>query len=210
MRNGLFVTLEGLDGAGKSTQIRRLAEQAQILGIETITTREPGGTETGDAIRAILLDPRFRTMTALAEAFLYAASRTQLVHEVIAPALAGGKLVICDRFLDSSLAYQAAGGGLDFDFVLAINRRAVRGCMPDRTYILDLQPEMGQVRKGETPADRVEQKPLAYHRRVRDGFLQLAQLYPARIRVLDATLPPDELFARIWEDFAPLLKKLRK
>ncbi|NLM46742.1 MAG: dTMP kinase [Firmicutes bacterium] len=210
MKKGLFVTLEGLDGAGKSTQIKLLVERAQSLGLETVTAREPGGTDAGDAIRAILLNPRFCTMTALTEAFLYAASRAQLVHEVIAPALASGKLVICDRFLDSSLAYQAAGGGLDFDFVLAINRKAVQECMPDRTYILDLQPEVGQKRRGEAAADRVEQKPLAYHRRVREGFLQLAEFFPERIRVLDAARPPDELFARIWEDLAPLLKKMEK
>jgi dTMP kinase len=210
MQKGLFVTLEGLVGGGKSTQIKRLVERAQSLGIETVTSREPGGTEAGDAIRAILLDPRFSTMTALTEAFLYAASRAQLVHEIIAPALKCGKLVICDRFLDSSLAYQAAGGGLDFDFVLSINKRAVQGCMPDRTYILDLQPELGQRRRGEAAADRVEQKPLAYHRRVRDGFLRLAEFFPERIRVLDAALPPDELFMRIWEDLTPLLKKMWK
>lgn len=205
MKKGVFITLEGLDGAGKTTQINLLSAKAQALGIATVTTREPGGTALGDAIRKILLDPSYKEMLPLTEAFLYAASRAQHVAEVIRPALAAGKLVICDRFYDSSLAYQAFGGGLAFEFVRYINEEAVKDCKPDCTFILDLEPRVGQARKGQMKADRIEQKALAFHERVREGFLQLAQKQPERITVLDATESPEAIFNAIWAKVAPLL-----
>jgi dTMP kinase len=197
MKKGLFITLEGLDGAGKTTQIALIEEKARQLGLDAIVTKEPGGTPVGDAIRMILLDPCYSEMTVLTEALLYAASRAQLVHDVIKPALQQNKLVICDRFLDSSLAYQAVGGGLDYDFVGQINRQAVDGCLPDLTFVLDLSPEESRARQ---PArDRMEQKTLAFHRRVREGFLALAEKFPHRVHIIDACRSPEEVFSEIWE-----------
>jgi dTMP kinase len=209
MKKGYFISLEGPDGAGKTTQGLRLATTARALGIETILTREPGGTRLGDAVREILLEPAFREMVPLTEVFLYAAARAQLYHEVIAPGLAAGNFLLCDRFIDSTLAYQVYGGRMDFSFVLQANLRAIYGRMPDKTFVLDLDPASGLARRGAGAADRVEQKPLSFHSRVREGFLLLARQFPERIVVLDGSLPPDELAAIIWSNVGPELEKLR-
>jgi dTMP kinase len=205
MKKGLLISFEGPDGAGKSTQIKLLAARAAELGLAFTCTREPGGTPIGDAIRALLLDTRFKEMTPLSESFLYAAARAQLFAEELQPLLDQGTLVFCDRFLDSSLAYQAYGGGLDVEFVLDINLAAVRGRLPDKTFILDLPPEEGLARRAAFVGDRIEQKPLAFHRRVREGFLILADRFPERITVIDATLPEEQVFSLIWAKVAPLL-----
>ncbi|MCR3921015.1 MAG: dTMP kinase [Firmicutes bacterium] len=209
MRKGYFITLEGPDGAGKTTQLQRLLTFAQQYGFETVNTREPGGTPVGDAVRGILLDPQYGEMIPLTEALLYAASRAQLVHEVIGPALDAGKVVICDRFIDSSLAYQAYGGELDFDFVLRTNVAAINGYMPDQTFILDLNPKEGLARRDASLADRMEQKSLAFHQRVREGFLALATRFPERIIVIAANRPVEDVFASIWENVGPALTALR-
>lgn len=209
MKKGYFVSLEGPDGAGKSTQGLRLAAAARALGVETILTREPGGTSLGDAVREILLEPAFREMVPLTEVFLYAAARAQLYHEVIAPGLAAGNFLLCDRFIDSTLAYQAYGGKMDYSFVLQANLRAIHGRLPDKTFVLDLDPASGLARRGVGAADRVEQKPLSYHSRVREGFLLLARKFPERIVVLDGSVPPDEMAAVIWNIVGPELEKLR-
>lgn len=209
MRKGYFVSLEGPDGAGKTTQGVRLAAAARELGIETILTREPGGTPLGDAVRKILLDPAFGEMVPLTEVFLYAAARAQLYQEVIAPGLAAGNFLLCDRFIDSTLAYQVYGGSMDFTFVLQANLRAVRNRLPDKTFVLDLKPESGLARRDAGAADRVEQKPISFHHRVREGFLLLARQFPERIVVLDGSLQPEELTAIIWSIVGPELEKLR-
>ena len=209
MKKGYFVSLEGPDGAGKTTQGIRLATTVRALGIETILTREPGGTTLGDAVRKILLDPTFQEIVPLTEVFLYAAARAQLYHEVIAPGLAAGNFLLCDRFIDSTLAYQVYGGKMDFNFVLQANLRAIEGRLPDKTFVLDLEPASGLARRGAGAADRVEQKPLSFHGRVREGFLLLARQFPERIVVVDGSLPPDELAAIIWRNVSPELEKLR-
>ena len=145
----------------------------------------------------------------LTEALLYAASRAQLVQEVIKPALTAGKLVLCDRFIDSSLAYQVYGGGLDFDFVWRTNLAAVDGCLPDKTFVLNIEPQVGLARRGAAAADRMEQKPLAFHQRVQQGFLQLAERFPERLTVVEADRPADEVFAEIWRQAAPHVAALR-
>ncbi|MFW0860618.1 MAG: dTMP kinase [Dethiobacter sp.] len=208
MKKGYFVSLEGTDGAGKTTQGLRLATTARALGVETIFTREPGGTSLGDALREILLEPAFREMVPLTEVFLYAAARAQLYHEVIAPGLVAGNFLLCDRFIDSSLAYQVYGGKMDFNFVLQANLRAIQGRLPDKTFVLDLDPACGLSRRGAGAADRVEQKPLSFHSRVREGFLLLARQFPERIVVVDGSVPPDELAAIIWSKVGPELEKL--
>jgi len=209
MKKGYFISLEGPDGAGKTTQGLRLATTARALGIETILTREPGGTRLGDAVREILLEPAFREMVPLTEVFLYAAARAQLYREVIEPGLAAGNFLLCDRFIDSTLAYQVYGGEMDFSFVLQANLRAIEGRLPDKTFVLDLDPASGLARRGDGAADRVEQKPLSFHCRVREGFLLLARQFPERIVVVDGSLPPDELAAIIWGNVSHELEKLR-
>lgn len=198
MKRGYFLSLEGPDGAGKTTQLKRLAAAVAQMGYDVLLTREPGGTAVGDAVREILLNPAFGEITPLTEVFLYAAARTQLVRQVIEPALREGKVVLCDRFIDSTLAYQVFGGGMEWDFVLSVNMQAVGGRFPDRTFILDIDPQTGLSRRGLACADRMEQKPLPFHERVRSGFLALAEYFPGRITVIDGALPQDDVFEEIW------------
>jgi len=199
----LFVTLEGPDGSGKTTQIRRLAERLESMGIGYRTTREPGGTRISDRIRALLLDPEHEAMTAKTEALLYAASRAQHVAEVIRPALAQGHVVLCDRYIDASLAYQATGLGLSLDYVRRLSEEATDGLWPQRTYLIDVPVELGITRAARsrgTGLDRIEQRDLAYHNRVREQFLALAAAEPERFMILDGTRPLDQVTDAIWED----------
>jgi dTMP kinase len=204
---GILISLEGPDGAGKTTQIELLSARASHAGFKTLKTREPGGTPLGDDVRAILLNPRYQEMKPLTEVFLYAAARAQLFGQVIEPALSRGELVLCDRFIDSSLAYQAYGGGIDFDFVLQLNMEAIKGRLPDHTFILDLPPQRGLTRRPAATADRVEQKPLGFHNLVRSGFLALCEQFPSRITVIDATLPIESVSAQIWDVVVPVLRR---
>ncbi|GHF33378.1 dTMP kinase [Deinococcus metalli] len=195
---GLFVTFEGPEGAGKSTQLARLVERLSAQGTAHTVTREPGGTPLGTRVRDVLLDPAL-TIDPLPEFLLYSASRAQLVANVIRPALDRGDVVVCDRYADSSRAYQGAGRGLDGALLDHITAAATGGLTPDLTVLLDLDPEVGlerAARRGQP--DRLERADLAFHRRVRQGFLHLAQRDPDRFVVLDATLGPDELEARVW------------
>jgi len=185
------VTLEGPEGAGKTTQGRLLVEHLRAQGYDVLWVREPGGTALGERIRALLLDPQFREMSPRTEMLLFAASRAQLVDEVIEPALRQGRLVVCDRYVDASLAYQGVGRRLGVDLVRSVNDAATRGLRPDLTLLLDIDPASGLRRaRAETESggggDRLEQEGLAFHIRVREGFLALARNEPQRIRVIDA------------------------
>ncbi len=185
---GVFVTFEGGEGSGKSTQLELLAARMRAAGVDVVTTREPGGTPVGDRIRALLLDPIHTGMAHMAELLLYEASRAELVAEVIRPALDRGAVVLCDRFADSSTAYQAYGRGLPRAEVLELNRLATGGLVPDRTIVLDVDPRVGLARAaGVAAADRLESEELAFHERVREGFLSLAQQEPQRFDVIDAS-----------------------
>jgi dTMP kinase len=201
---GIFITFEGIEGVGKTTQIARLHQYLLAEGYSTIQVREPGGTEIGSHIRSILLDPTIQeSFSAYTELLLYVASRAQLVHQVILPALKEGKIVLCDRFVDSTIAYQVYGAGLSIDEVLQINRLATNGLVPDRTYLFDLSPSLIEERlhlRGQGK-DRMEQKAHAFHERVREGYLQLATSNSERIRVLDATKSKTEIFDEILQDF---------
>ncbi len=209
---GIFITFEGPDGSGKSTQIQKLAEALVRDGYPVVVTREPGGTPISDQIRGILLSPENTAMNEQAEALLMAASRAQHVHEKIIPALEAGKIVLCDRFVDASMAYQAAGLGLDEEAVREINRFAISGIMPHRTYLLDIPVEVGRrriqerlVRSGAR-LDRIELKDAAYHERVREAFLQIASTEPDRVYLIDADRDPEEIFKTIYTDCQRLLR----
>ncbi|MBQ9016045.1 MAG: dTMP kinase [Firmicutes bacterium] len=192
MNKGFFVTFEGGDGAGKSTQIHLLKEYLQEQGCDVLLTREPGGTQISEKIRGILLDPQNGEMEPQTELMLYAAARAQLVAEVIQPALQAGTIVICDRFLDSSLAYQAYGRNLG-EAVLQVNQYAVRGCMPDVTIYLRVAPETGRQRIGTREQDRIESESEQFHRRVYEGYEALARIYPERIVTVDAAGTIEEI-----------------
>ena len=189
-KRGLFITFEGSEGCGKSTQIRRIAQKLRDLGREVITLREPGGTAIGEKIRNLLqYDETASSMTPEAELLLFAASRAQLVREVMLPALERGDIVLCDRFLDSTTVYQGVARALPPGDVASINAFAVGGTLPDLTLLLDLAAAEGRsrasLRKG--PADRMEQEDGEFYEAVRRGYLELADAHPERFRVIDAS-----------------------
>lgn len=192
----MFVTLEGIDGSGKSTQAELLRVRLEADGFEVVATREPGGTELGERIRQLLLHGD--DMTPWAEALLYAASRAQHVEEVIAPALERGAWVVCDRYVDSSVAYQGVGRGLGLDRVLELNVAAVGGLMPDRTVLLALDPASLSARlPGEH--DRLEREAHAFHARVAEGYRELAARFPERIVVVDAARAPTVVAEEVYD-----------
>lgn len=196
MRQGLFITLEGIDGVGKTTQAVFLKNNLEQLGHAVLHTFEPGGTKLGQQIRQLLLDPAHKELHSTAEILLYAADRAQHVFETIEPALKAGYTVICERFVDSSIAYQGYGLGLDVAAVKHINHWATGGLMPDITIFLDAEPADALVK---TKGDRIEQRALDYYDRVRNGFLQIAQNEPERVKVTSAEGSRDEVAARVLE-----------
>ena len=188
------MSFEGLDGSGKSTQVERLRDALAVPGHEVVTAREPGGTALGEQLRELVLHGD--EMAPWAEALLYAAARAELVAEVIRPALERGADVLVDRYLDSSVAYQGVGRGLGLDEVLGLNLLAVGGLLPDRTFVLAVDPARALARVGGRP-DRIERADAVFHARVAGGYAQLAARFPGRIVVLDGSLGPDELAERI-------------
>lgn len=185
---GLFITIEGTDGAGKSTQIELLTEYLSKKGRDVLVTREPGGTPIGEKIREIILDTENSEMSDITEAMLYAASRAQHVNEKIKPALLEGKIVICDRFVDSSIAYQSSARGISRELIEDINKYAVCGITPDITLYFDITPEEGIKRKKNMhKLDRIEKEKEDFHKRVYDGYQNLLKLYPERIKRVDAS-----------------------
>lgn len=191
-----FITVEGVDGSGKTTQVRLLREYLDQEGVPYVFVREPGGTRVGEQIRPIILSPDNPEMTPETEALLYAAARAQLVREVILPALWSGKTVLCDRFVDSSLCYQGHGAGVDLEFVREINRVASAGLRPELTILFDLPPEEGERRRGN-PGDRIERRDSSYHQRVRQCYLDLARVEPDRITVIDARQTVEEIHRQV-------------
>lgn len=184
MRRGLLITLEGIDGSGKTTLIRHLQQVWKDYPI--ITVREPGGTLISEKIRAMLLDVENRHITPRTEAFLYAAARSQVVEQLIRPSLQAGKLVLADRYLDSTIAYQGYGRGLDLQFLHTLNQLCTGGLLPDATLLLDIDPHQGQLRRQQEAADRLEKEGRDFQTRVREGYLQLARREPERIRIINA------------------------
>ncbi len=194
-----FITFEGIDQSGKSTQIELLMRALEAAGIEAISVREPGGTPLGDRVREILLGPAHAGMDAWAEALLYAAARAQLVSKVIAPALAEGKTVVSDRYVDSSLAYQGMARGLGYQRVLDLNRWATGGLMPDLTLVLHLGAEEARARRGDAgnAGDRIESEALDFHKQVEAGYHKLEEIFPGRLVGIDGSEPAETIHGRI-------------
>jgi dTMP kinase len=195
--NAVFISFEGLDGSGKTTQAAMLADALELEGLTVVRVREPGGTATGERVRELLLDAD-ASIGAAAEALLYAAARAQLVDEVIRPALARGETVVADRFIDSSLAYQGVARKLGVDEVLLVNRFATDGLMPNLTLLLELPQDEAASRRGGTP-DRMEAEGSGFHAEVARGFAEAAERFPERVRTIDASGPPREVLARVRE-----------
>jgi dTMP kinase len=198
--SSLFVSFEGVDGAGKTTQVALLRAALERDGCTVCVTREPGGDPVGESVRALLLHT---AMTPRAELLLFLASRAQNVAAVIRPALAAGQVVLCDRYIDSSAAYQGEARGLGVELVDRLNAFATGDLRPDLTFLLDLPPEQGLARQSDT--NRMEAEGVAFQQRVREGFLAVAQNNPARFRVLDAKKPPETLHRTIYEEVRRLL-----
>ena len=195
---GLFITVEGIDGCGKSTQARLIAAALEAAGHDVLCLREPGGVKISEQIRAILLDPANAEMGDVCELLLYEAARAQLVHQVIRPALAAGKTVVCDRFYDSTTAYQAFADGLDRNMVSQANELAVDGCRPDLTLVFDLPVEDAlRRRSGREAEDRLELKGLEFQERVAAGFRAVAADEPDRVKLIDAGGPIAEVFSGV-------------
>jgi len=197
-RPGLLVSFEGVEGSGKSTQVARLRGYLESQGRAVEATREPGGTSIGEAVREILLDPRNDAMTGTTELLLYEAARAQHVAQRIRPALEAGRIVLCDRFADSTTAYQGAGRVLAPEVVRRLHEVATEGIWPDLTLVVDVPAEVGLARVTQAgPFDRLEREGLSFHRRVRAGFLRLAQEEPERVKVVDGTRSIDEVAGAI-------------
>ena len=198
MKRGKFITFEGCDGCGKSTQLKKLSDYLTENKIEYIFTREPGGGNISEAIREILLNGKNTEMSDECEALLYAAARAQHISEKIEPALAAGKLVVCDRYVDSSFAYQAYARGLGEEFVSKINAFAIEKYRPDLTVFIDLTPEEAFKRKqGADENDRLEQAGIAFHKRVYEGYKAIAEKDPHRVYVVDGRQTPDQIFNEV-------------
>ncbi len=198
MERGKFITFEGCDGSGKSTQLKKLSDYLTERNIPHIFTREPGGGKISEAIREILLSGKNMEMTDECEALLYAASRVQHLHDRVEPALNEGKLVICDRYVDSSLAYQAYARGLGVEFVSKINEYALKNYRPDVTVFIDLSPADAFARKhGADQNDRLELAGMAFHERVYAGYKKIAENEPDRVAAVDGKKSPDEIFADV-------------
>ena len=219
-RKGLFISFEGTEGSGKTTQMSTLVEHLRSLGYNVIENQEPGGTSIGRQIRRVLLDPENREMAPMTELLLMFASRAQAAAEVIVPALQSGKVVVSDRFTDSSLAYQGAARGMGFEKVLAAHELAVGSLLPDLTLWIEVDVEEGLARaqstesrnasKEEPSEARIDQQPADFHRKVRDGYARIAAAEPQRFRVIDGDADPSTVAGRIWREVEPLLARIAK
>lgn len=207
---GVFITFEGIDGSGKSTQLRMLASHLRMRGLEVVTTREPGGTPLGDRLRAALLDIQ-EQVDPLAELLVFAADRAQHVRTLLRPALASGHVVLSDRYADATVAYQGAGRGFSPEIISQVVGLATEGLKPDLTLIFDLPVAAGLARSRrradhERESDRLDAEDADFHTRVRKAYLQIAAAEPERVRVIDASGPVDETHARMMEVVGPFLE----
>lgn len=214
MAKGILITFEGMEGSGKTTHAALLAERLRGMGRDPLLTREPGGTQLGQRVREILLDPRTGALDPLTELLLFSAARRELVTQVIAPALAEGRVVLCDRYADSTRAYQGHGRGVDRDLIGRVASLVIAGATPARTLLFDLPPEEGLARAINRNAreggheTRFENELLDFHRRVRDGFLAIARAEPDRVAVIDAAAPVEQVKEAVFAAVAGALARL--
>ena len=204
---GILITFEGGEGCGKSTQSRLLYQKLQQNKIASLLTQEPGGTLLGNKIRTVLKVKGDLTISPLSELFLFSACRSQLIQDVIGPALAAGQVVVCDRFSDSTVVYQGVARGLDLSLINEINTAATGDLKPDVTILLDVLPEQGLQRKKKGHRDRFDSEGISFHRKIREGYLNLAAQEPTRWLVLQAGLPVDKLSQLTWEYVRPLIAR---
>ena len=211
----MFITLEGIEGSGKTTQIGRLVKYLQDRGIECVATRQPGGTLIGKTIRSILLDPANNALKPMTELLLYMADRSQHIFEMIKPCLEAGKTVVCDRYFDATVVYQGFARGLNIEMIGQLHKLLFDDLKPDVTLLLDLAPQVGlerarqQLNTGQRSGDesRFEAETLAFHEKVRAGYLELARLEPDRFKIIDAAQTQDQVFAVISEVVSSLLEQ---
>ncbi|TYP57392.1 dTMP kinase [Thermosediminibacter litoriperuensis] len=196
LKKGKFITIEGPDGAGKTTQAEKIAQYLKSRGKRVISTREPGGTALGEQLRKVLLDPEGSPVHT-AEALIYAACRAQLLERMVIPALKEGFTVVCDRFVDSSLAYQGWARGIGINRILQLNKWVIGSCWPDLTILLDVDPTVSLGRLTGGRKDRLESEALEFHQKVREGYMKVREMFPDRIRIIDASQPADEVFRQI-------------
>jgi len=206
MKKGAFITIEGIEGSGKSTVAEKLQAIIERSGYDVLRTREPGGTRISEKLRELLLDPSNTDISPMTELFLYVASRAQIVDEVIAPALRNGKIVLCDRFMDASVAYQGWARGLGEELVEKLNEIAVREAVPDLTFLLDLPVREGfergplkRAREGVAEIDRLEKEEIGFHEKVREGYLRIAGRHSDRVVVVDATRRIEDVVREVAE-----------
>ncbi|MEM9332843.1 MAG: dTMP kinase [Pseudomonadota bacterium] len=212
-KKGLFVTLEGGEGAGKSTQIDMLKQKLEEAGFEVVSTREPGGTQGAEIIRDVILSGAAEAYGPEYEASLFAAARLDHVENLISPSLTAGKIVLCDRFIDSTRVYQGITGRVDMDYLHALEKVVCGMCMPDKTIVLDLEPEEGMKRattrrSSDVSPDRFEKEKLEIQVKRREAFLSIAKQEPDRCMVVDASGSPDEVHANIWDGLSPTIDRL--
>jgi dTMP kinase len=211
----MFITLEGIEGSGKTTQIGRLVEFLENRGIECVTTRQPGGTRIGENIRSILLDPANSALAPMTELLLYMADRSQHIYELIRPCLQAGKTVICDRYFDATVVYQGFARGLNFELIQQLHQILFDDLKPDVTLLLDLAPQVGlqrawqQLNNGQRSGleSRFEAETVAFHEKVRAGYLELARLEPGRFRIVDAAQSQDQVFAAMRKIVSSILEQ---
>ena len=200
MKKGLFISLEGIEGTGKTTQAKLLGERLSKEGYDVVLTKEPGGTVIGSRIREILLHTDHTEMSYLAELLLYNADRAQHLNEKILPAVHDGKIVITDRFTDSTIAYQGYGRGIDIELMKSIDIIATGGMRPDMTVLFDLDVETGLMRnKGANKVDRLELEDIEFHKKVREGYLKILEAEPERVKIVDASMQPEQIREKVWE-----------
>lgn len=209
---GIFITFEGIDGSGKDTQAKLLAKYFKNKGYSVIRTREPGGTSIGEKIRKILLSPKISRVDQRAEVLLFAASRAQIVSNIIKPALEKGKIVISNRYVDSSYAYQGIARKMGLDWVIEINKWATQGLLPDITFFLDIPEELGlkRVDKSRNIRDKIEKDGEIFQKKVREGYYKLAKLFPERYRIIDANRNEDLIQKDIKKEVNKFIKKISK
>jgi len=209
-RKGIFITLEGVEGCGKSTQARLLYENLKAQSYECVLTREPGGTRAGEGIRGVLLNMKDASISDLTELFLFEAARAQIISEVIRPAIGSGKVVICDRFSDATVCYQGYAGGVSLKQIELLNNISTGGIKPDLTILLDIDTATGLKRARKKGVDRMEEKDLSYHRRVRSGYLKLAKKESGRIRVVRVLDGIEETFVSVMKEVGRVIRRNKR